>query len=123
MAAQSESDAHRSEYVGTAKRSVLRASDESGEQAFDGVTIDTIKFRRAMNFRENRQIARDPETMILETVGLTWINELEWRRLSLHAFGLGDHACGHHQMGHFNRAGNFPACRNRTWNILWAAAV
>jgi hypothetical protein len=91
-------------YVGTAKRSVLRASDESGEQAFDGVAINTIKFRRAMNLTENRQIARDPETMILETVGLTWINELEWRRLSFHVFGPGDRAFEHYQMGHFNRA-------------------
>src|SRR6202035_3741039 len=42
---------------------------------------------------------------------------------TLPAPGLEDRGHEHNQMDHFDCAGDFPAYRNRTWNVLWAAPV
>jgi hypothetical protein len=82
-----KSDAHRPEHIGSAKRSGLRTSGKSGEQAFDGVAlaissassrgndtaaargIDPMKFRWAMFGRKNKEIAW--KMIAAEAAGLT----------------------------------------------------
>ena len=48
---------------------------------------------------------------------------LNGRDPTLPAFGLEDPAYGRNQIGHFDCAGDFPASRNRTWNVFRAAPV
>ena len=43
---------------------------------------------------------------------------LNERDPTLPASGLEDRAYGHNQIGHFDCAGDFPASRNCTWNVL-----